>query len=542
MFIKKLEISNFRAFKEDFSMEFGRNITCISGHNGIGKSTILAILSNCAELKKKDGKHLNGSAFRGEFSDIIVGDREFDTSGTKATIFFDELPQKKASSIKDPLVYVDQLSFRATFQKDGEKDRYRLIPNYIEGIRETNSKIVWPVYYLGLSRLYPIGESKDPQPSKISIDINKELVDVHSRLLSFDYGDNASLENIGVPEVGKSKSGIRTKNFSSTANSSGQDNLGQIILSVLSFQELKKNNSENYFGGLLIIDELDATLHAAVQMKLFDYLLEKSKELNLQIVFTTHSKTLLEYITKKYNSTKTIKISYLLKRGDTIIEKQNPTIDFFTKDLSDTYGKLPEKKVVKIFTEDETARWFIKNLFEISNNGFNIDFLETSISWSHLMILLTSDFSVFKDYIFILDPDINKTSNKDKINEYLKSFPINLEDPTSNVLIIPSPDKNNNNIEQMLWEYVHSLPANHSFFFDQQIESTNWQKHIVEENSPLSEKYKKLNNQMKYKKWFEDNKFYLEIALSYWYADNESEVTSFINKFKSAYGKIQSTL
>ncbi|KAA8788083.1 ATP-binding protein, partial [Lactobacillus crispatus] len=71
---------------------------------------------------------------------------------------------------------------------------------------------------------------------------------------------------------------------------------GQIIEAVLSFEMLKKQLGKSYIGGILAIDEIDATLHPAAQNRLIDWLLKKSKELKLQIVFTTHSLTLLEHL------------------------------------------------------------------------------------------------------------------------------------------------------------------------------------------------------------------------------------------------------
>ena len=46
MYIKKLVVQDFRAFQKKFTIHFSKNITAISGQNGIGKSTILAILAN----------------------------------------------------------------------------------------------------------------------------------------------------------------------------------------------------------------------------------------------------------------------------------------------------------------------------------------------------------------------------------------------------------------------------------------------------------------------------------------------------------------
>ena len=91
IFIKKITIHDFRAFSgknqdgssKIYEIELGEHITCISGHNGIGKSTILAMLSNCGELKKQDGILLNGDQFSGEYSSIIKYDKEYDNGAQR---------------------------------------------------------------------------------------------------------------------------------------------------------------------------------------------------------------------------------------------------------------------------------------------------------------------------------------------------------------------------------------------------------------------------------------------------------------------------
>ena len=317
MKITSISIKEFRAFQEEFKLQLGDYITCISGQNGIGKSTILAILSNCCELKSSIATHLNGSAFRGDFKDIIIGDENYDSPGEKVIINFKDLPK----STKDD-IYVESLIFRTTFQKVGsnvkDKKRFRLIPKKQE-TRQTEQKIKHPSYYLGLSRLFPIGESKQTGTYKKQIPSSNELISLHEQIMNQKYGEDAHATSLSIREYPKKKLGIKNTKFSPIANSSGQDNLSQIILTILSFKELKNNYSKDYHGGLVLIDELDATLHPAAQMKLFDYLFQQAKELDLQIVFTTHSLSLLEHISDYQQKEKRnqIKIAYLIKKGNT---------------------------------------------------------------------------------------------------------------------------------------------------------------------------------------------------------------------------------
>ena len=547
MWIENLLIRNYRVFIDEFSINLAQNITCISGHNGTGKSTILAILSNCGELKKKDGKHLNGTAFKGEFSELIKGDKEFDTIGHKATLRLRDLPSSEHSP---PLL--EEIEFRAAFQ--GEEDRYRLIPKKIHGVRDSEAKLRWPTYYLGLSRLYPIGESKNiNRRAHFSEEIDRMLTTYHADILSMDYGENAASKHIAIAEHSKSKIGIKSEYFSETANSSGQDNLSQIILSVLSFEHLKQTQ-DDYYGGLLLIDELDATLHPAVQKRLFDFLWEKSVELDLQIVFTTHSINLIDHVSKvrkKENSTNKIKVSFLTKRESEIRERENPPTSLYERDLNDVYTGAPIAHAkVKVITEDKIARWFINGIIGYlgeENNLSALSYLDIDISWSHIIKLIISDIEVFENYLAVLDPDVYSPHDFASLQRQITGYPLKINDANGNIFVLPSlgeanDDGSRDNIEKMMWKYVSSISATHDFYNDPTIEHHNWQKRLVLRDGPLSDEYSDFNESKKYKKWFEVNKFFLDIALRYWVNDNEPEVRRFINVLKGAYNRILSNL
>ena len=63
----------------------------------------------------------------------------------------------------------------------------------------------------------------------------------------------------------------------------------------MTFRRLKKKYRD-YRAGLLVIDELDSSLYPGSQIELLKALYKFSKDYNIQIVFTTHSITLLEEI------------------------------------------------------------------------------------------------------------------------------------------------------------------------------------------------------------------------------------------------------
>lgn len=143
MRFNKLSIEKFRQFssKEIF---LGNKMTAIAGNNGTGKSTILGILANSSQLS---GHHTYlDKPFRGEFSELFSGSPEHDPTGGKITLFYRDRG-KDCSAL-----------FRTAWQD--KKTRFRIIPKRtLPDGTITESKLESPVIYLGLSRLYPLGEA-----------------------------------------------------------------------------------------------------------------------------------------------------------------------------------------------------------------------------------------------------------------------------------------------------------------------------------------------------------------------------------------------
>ena len=257
---KRLVINKFRQF-ENVDMKLGKYLTVISGRNATGKSTVLGILANSGEIKKKDGATYLNRQFRAEFSEILHGSKKYDESGSNRI---------QIDVVDNDDVLVDQRFFRTSWQKNGDRERFRVIPlgKTAEG-KKTEAKMPIPVLYLGLSRLFPIGEAEE---DSISTDNIRFLYDDHKQWFMEKYKNILSINekideinNFSIGETDKKKGvAIKTEKYDYLTNSAGQDNLGQILLGILSFKKLKKEN-ENVKDGLLIIDELDATLHPSAQ-------------------------------------------------------------------------------------------------------------------------------------------------------------------------------------------------------------------------------------------------------------------------------------
>ena len=560
LYISQLQVKNFRAFSEEEDKEYtfplGKHITCIAGHNGIGKSTLLAMLGNCGELKVSKGRHLNGTAFRGEYSQIIKGDKNFDTTGDKCRITFADLPSKQNEDIP----YIEELEFRATFQAAKKKSviythdkksdlyhqeevqtsytRYRLIPKKTEA-RQIEKKIDWPTFYLGLSRLYPVGEADDTNSKAIDKEILSKLVDHHKMILSSSDEYNGA-STVKISDTDKKRGfGINTGKYNAVANSSGQDNIGQILLTVYSFENLKNQLKDEYLGGLFLIDELDATLHPSAQNKLFDFLYKKSKELNLQIVFTTHSLSLLQHILTTHElkeKNKSLSLLYLTNARNRIEVSHNPAYRLIQNDLLSTYSGATNKIQIPIMTEDDVARWFLKNILSLKNCNYSINYLNNKLGWEQIVDLVIGDYNYFRNQITILDPDIMLADNIEKIIPSLKGsrykFNTSSSKFTTEILCLPG----NKAVEEIFWIYLSTLAANDPFFYDPEIEESGLTHRALMDKSPSTYPGEKGLPQIK--KWFEDHQWVADIAFKYWAKDNAEIILAFENSFNAEYNKI----
>lgn len=261
---------------------------------------------------------------------------------------------------------------------------------------------VFPTTYLGLSRLFPIGESKKIELNKIFLEddeIFKEFVEKYNMILR--QTEKVTI-NLLKKETGETL-GINTEYYDAYSNSAGQDNVSKILGSLLSFKLLKKQMGEKYKGGLLLIDELDTTLFAASMTKLFDCLYDYSSKLNLQIVFTTHSLELIKYILHKNKND--IKLYYFKKFNQEIKIIKNPKFAEIYSDIQFTLLEESRKEKIRIFTEDAVARRFIKDILKVKLKISLLEFKDVDLSWT-TMKMLNKTVDELKNYLFIYDGDV----------------------------------------------------------------------------------------------------------------------------------------
>lgn len=513
--ITKMQIHDFRCFNNTM-FSLGKTITAIAGHNATGKSTILGLLGHCAELKKKEGKPILQNQFRTEFSEIITASREFDLRNQNVyTIHLNEGDNE-----------IEPLSFRTTWQNE---TRFRIIPKKTPN-RNTEMKLEWPTLYLGLSRLYPIGESEQAKTSVIRLtsEQKEKFFRLYKSILSMNETP-IDCSAITIQETTKKKTvGIRTEKYDSICNSAGQDNLSQILLAVMSFESLKEQLGENWKGGLLLIDELDATLHPAAQNKLVKFLSDSAEEIGIQIVFTTHSLSMLDYLCQKcqYNREdrfNNYEIVYLTNRNGLLQLLPNPDYDTIYNDMLNSLSILPiESRKITVYTEDDEARWFLTKLLGRYTNRIKLP--KISLGNDQLLRLLQQDYRHFSNTLFILDGDVEQ----DKIDDIKRRF-----GSIANVIKLPG----GKSPEEVFFVYLQNLPGDSELYA--QLAPTGLSKRSLAEHGPDS--YTSFSDKRERNKhWFNLFLEILDEVYPYWEQDHKDIVDEFIQEFVNTFNNIAS--
>lgn len=529
MRVAKLCLRDFRLFDET-EVFIGKKITAIAGNNGTGKSTILGILANSSQLTGR--KTLLGKPYRGEFSELFSADKGHDPSGQKVHMWYEE----KGVEL--------EADFRTGWQKKGkrgsgtEEERFRVIPKRkrLDGT-PTEAKIESPVIYLGLSRLYPIGEAVDGLTSKSrrwsNADDEDWFNENYSSILSM-HESIKSLSSLSISGISsKSGTGVETESYGPTANSSGQDNLGQILLSVLSLKKLKDDMGKDWDGGLLLIDEVDASLHPAAQLRLLKVLLDESKKCGFQIVFTTHSTVILKELSEKnqcnpISSPGDIEVSYLSCASGRLRSVRNPSWSTVEHGLYVTNPALSSRRV-GVFTEDAEARWLANGILDVMRPDVvdNSEFLDISLGCDQIMSLYIGDFSYFRDRVVVFDGDVPEDEVDSKI-------PPALRKSGGNIVFLPGGKRP----ESLLWDYLSEDPREGSQLWrDLEGVGVTWGS-LVE--TPPNAMYPGESERNMYKHWLRDYMRLFERAdvIDHWVEDNEKEARSFVQDFIRAYDNV----
>lgn len=438
--IEKLTIQKFRKFN-NLEVPLGKRITVIAGKNATQKTTLLGIIAQPFSLTKGDDfskfHTLMGTKFESQLNDKFKFSPIYDQPGEHQwEVHFD-----------DPEIFDGIYPIKSS-QRDTGGIRF-----WNASSREKGSGYVQlPVIFLSLKRLFPLGEENKNiklSPSNLTEPEKEFYIKNYTEIL-------ISTEKINSPDLltsSNKKSMIAGTNmYDAWGVSAGQDNIGQILMAVMSFRRLKEQHPNDYKGGLLLIDEVDATLYPASQEKLFEKLSRFSSDYNLQIFVTTHSMDILRLARKTISDrgTDDIKILYLNASNNEIRLHINPTIPDMENHLRVAAKKTKHESKIHVYCEDPVGCLFLKSILGRKLKGTNIldivEFLDVNIGAEQLKDLTRRKIPEFTNSILILDGDKNSSNYK-------------------NIVILPG---NGMPPERLFYQFLYDLP-DFDEFWDQNL-------------------------------------------------------------------------
>lgn len=265
MIIDSIHIEKFRAM-QSVDLKIGSNLTAISGRNATMKSTLLGMLGQPFTISKISPlygeKSIEGYDFRSQFKEKFKLSK-YDIAGMHEwTITFVN------ESFYSGRKHITIIS--STRKAKGHADSIRFINS--EGKSKGKGYVQLPVMYLSLSRLFPVGETGKTHliSDALSEDEQKLYISWYKKILSVQSLNNP-VPSVEFKDTKHIFAGISDDLHDVFTNSAGEGNIGRILIAILSFKRLKDKYKKDYKGGILLIDELDATLFGFAQQSIVEF-------------------------------------------------------------------------------------------------------------------------------------------------------------------------------------------------------------------------------------------------------------------------------
>lgn len=528
--LKKLIIEKFRALN-NVEVEFGDAITVICGKNGTSKSSILGIAAQIFSFDKdyvKDEpiscKQITGAPFKSKYRDHFRISQAFDTPGS----------MKVSIELKDGYTNQDATARLELMTRNGAARAVVRNNSTAIGGANTSRNFTHPVIFLSLKRLYPITDRTYEIKDFDYLNTHKQgFINLTNELLN-----RSSANAIGTG--GTISSAVSYgDNYDQESVSAGEDNAGQIVLALMSFRKLKEEYAD-YKGGLLLIDEADAGLFPTAQINLLKILERECRDLNLQVIMTSHSPVLIEYAFEKSKQFRQrYKTIYLSNTYGDIQVQHDWSWAQINADLLATIIPLTETinlpKINVYFEDGEASDFFAQIMFRQPIKKFTSPMNNITLGCSNYFNLIDHKIAEFSERsIICLDAD-----------QQLKA---NIKYKT--IVLLPGhlpPD-------QLIFEHLYNLKADHPYWqnnsqFTRSV-FTNLASEVISEFSitgdqvDIKEKVKQYAGNKRPREIFK--RFYKNETIqslcklnnpsnpwAHWISENPKLVNEFLNKFKN---------
>jgi predicted ATPase len=548
MIIKEIHIEKFRAFA-DVSFKLGKRITAIAGRNATQKTTVLGMIGQPFSITQENNpmfgcKTIDGYDFKSQFSEKFKFSSREQAGEHRWTLQLYDKIHYQDGEVKDYFI-------AETISRNKTNGKLRIWNAEDKSHKAGRGFVQIPVYYLSLSRLYPIGEVSTTR----SLDINlsekeKEYCLRHYReiLHIMDVEGTASM-GVEVKNAKQKFAGVTDGKHDIFTNSAGEGNISRILLAMCSFGRLKDTYGDNYKGGILLIDELDATVYPYSQKKLVEYLFEAANDFNVQVVFTTHSPIVLESVIACQKSLMTRQHKGLKKMNQNI---HDATIIYLESDLIhdgqitalNVNNNIELRKCINymdlmytmsdmklhVYFEDAVAASLVEYLlkqYDIDSDKF-FTFQELSLGWTQYVTLLDKNAFKIRDCMILLDADVPFKPDYSTHEKILKN--------SGNVIFLPLL------VEEGLFKLLRDK-NNYKIFEEKFLKNETLQYPVCFRDWPQDFEYYK-KRVKKFKEWFK----YVEKVVDrttlfdFWLELNKSSANEFIKDFCKVYNELAERL
>lgn len=523
--IDSIYIKSFRSLRER-KIILGQNMTLISGKNGTMKSSMLGLIAHPFS-SPNNAKDIFDKSLKTSMSDVFKMSLEKDNTAYRYYL--------NATTIDD--ICISEPIRMYPRPKEG---RHRITVSTSNKSGDGNFSL--NTAYINLKRLFPIIDTKADVMTeyKFSDEEKTKISEAYMRIMTRD-----SFSDFDCVSDYKEKNTLGPKNasYDFRSISSGEDNLGNILMKILAFEKNKSEHSA--LQGVFCIDELEASLHPVALLNLFDFLLSWSEKNYIQIVATTHSLYLLDHALKLQNKHESFKSKIAINIISTILVGcdnnykviNNPSYKDAYKEL--TLREYDEEQLYKvnILCEDDIAKKLIKLIIAKRSILNNIELISDvsggiGTAKSALISLGKNGYRLLEDAIIIVDPDVS-------VKEITPVLAKNID-----ILILPSLYKNTKNIglalEKEIIKFIFKLDGSHEVFSNMEkiaILNTFYRYNIFKDHITPDA------NIQPFKNWCEAHTREFNIFLKAYFIENQNlfiefknQLICFINKKRDAKG------
>lgn len=535
--IKSLNVKQYRRLRDEI-FYFDQNVTAISGTNGTCKTSLLHIISNSFKrVSSNDDKFKDKNVMKVINAINQSVNPKIETLTKGDITYNDPAPEVKGNLYS--VQYIDDKILYYRRHNTQKEHRYSIKLHYA---KDSNEKLPeCPILYLNLGRLYNYGEfNNEDNITKIYY----KLPEKYQNILIRNY---EHLTGINISDVSPNKMGdIKNRadflsdieGIDSNTISSGEDNIYIILTALESLRYYYENiQSENTIESILLIDEIDATLHPGLQNELYNLIYNYSYKYKIQVVFTTHSLSLIEHILDKGN-----KLIYLVNQGDSSEQLEDINIHTIKKLLNHEYGtEIINMKKIPIFMEDDEAREFFDLIIDYMKDEMKLESIRniapylykvnTKMSAANLKTLFEDKYlmeSTMKS-ICILDGDQNN-------------------DISNMIITLPG----NKSLENEMIDFLQELVSNDSHLLkNQHLYKMGYQQKIIKQK--IIDKVNKFREMQKAKreggistkgnerefnkKLYNDHKMFFVLLIKIWMKKHEKEIGKFYNNLRTMFYK-----